>query len=205
LRTDTDWHFLKVNAEQDWILVTDNAIEFRGRYLEIKLYPGVVFVLPAVWRTEQLLLLEAALDWIGTEGDMVNRAVDVAFDLSRVPSWQHITFPEVLKRAQCRPQPYHAYLVDLTHKVTIRTGSGLREKNCPGLRYWTTIQCSAGKLEGVNVARDFILKPSSSFALFLDHLMGVKLNCGGFGADSGCVASQWALRLSIRDFSFNFS
>jgi hypothetical protein len=48
LRTDTDWHFLKVNAEQDWILVTDNAIEFRGRYLEIKLYPGVVFVLPAV-------------------------------------------------------------------------------------------------------------------------------------------------------------
>jgi predicted nuclease of predicted toxin-antitoxin system len=84
LRTDTDWDLLKVIAEQDWVLVTNNAIEFRGRYREIELHPGVVFVLPAVRRAEQLRLFEAALDYIGTEGDMVNRAVDVAFDLSRV-------------------------------------------------------------------------------------------------------------------------
>jgi hypothetical protein len=39
---------LKVIAEQDWVLVTNNAIEFRGRYREIELHPGVVFLVPVV-------------------------------------------------------------------------------------------------------------------------------------------------------------
>lgn len=84
LRTDTDWDLLKVIAEQDWVLVTNNAIEFRGRYREIELHPGVVFLVPAVRRAEQIRLFEAALGYIGTDGDMVNRAIDVAFDLNRV-------------------------------------------------------------------------------------------------------------------------
>ena len=84
LRTDTDWDLLKVIAEQDWVLVTNNAIEFRGRYREIELHPGVVFLVPAVRRAEQIRLFEAALGYIGSDGDMVNRAIDVAFDLNRV-------------------------------------------------------------------------------------------------------------------------
>jgi predicted nuclease of predicted toxin-antitoxin system len=80
LRTETDWDLLKVIAEQDWVLVTNNAIEFRGRYRDIELHPGVIFLLPAVRRAEQLRLFEAALHQISTDGDMVNRALDVAFD-----------------------------------------------------------------------------------------------------------------------------
>lgn len=53
LRTETDWDLLKVIAEQDWVLVTNNAIEFRGRYRDIELHPGVIFLLPAVRRAEQ--------------------------------------------------------------------------------------------------------------------------------------------------------
>lgn len=83
LRTETDWDLLKVIAEQDWVLVTNNAIEFRGRYRDIELHPGVVFLLPAVRRAEQIRLFEAALDHVSTGGDMVNRALDVAFDLNR--------------------------------------------------------------------------------------------------------------------------
>ena len=49
LRTETDWDLLKVIAEQDWVLVTNNAIEFRGRYRAIELHPSIVFLLPAVW------------------------------------------------------------------------------------------------------------------------------------------------------------
>lgn len=30
LRTEIDWDLLKVVAEQDWVLVINNAIEFRG-------------------------------------------------------------------------------------------------------------------------------------------------------------------------------
>ncbi len=30
LRTETDWELLKVVAADDWVLVTNNALEFRG-------------------------------------------------------------------------------------------------------------------------------------------------------------------------------
>ena len=83
LRTETDWDLLKVIAEQDWVLVTNNAIEFRGRYRDIELHPGVIFLLPAVRRAEQLRLFEAALHHVSTDGDIVNRALDVAFDHNR--------------------------------------------------------------------------------------------------------------------------
>ena len=83
LRTETDRDLLKVIAEQDWVLVTNNAIEFRGRYRDIELHPGVIFLLPAVRRAEQLRLFEAALHHVSTDGDMVNRALDVAFDRNR--------------------------------------------------------------------------------------------------------------------------
>lgn len=82
LRTETDWDLLKVVAEQDWVLVTNNAIEFRGRYSTIELHPGVVFLLPAVRRPEQIRLFEAALDHIISHPDMINGALDVAFDPS---------------------------------------------------------------------------------------------------------------------------
>jgi predicted nuclease of predicted toxin-antitoxin system len=85
LRTETDWDLLKVIAEQDWVLVTNNAIEFRGRYREIELHPGVVFLLPAVRRPEQVQLFEAALDRIQSHPDMINRALDVSFDADRTP------------------------------------------------------------------------------------------------------------------------
>ena len=79
LRMETDWDLLKVIAEQDWVLVTNNAIEFRGRYREIKLHPGVVFLLPTVRRPAQIQLFEAALNHVQSSPDMINRALDVSF------------------------------------------------------------------------------------------------------------------------------
>jgi len=32
LQTEKDWDVLKVIEEDDWVLVTNNAIEFRGRF-----------------------------------------------------------------------------------------------------------------------------------------------------------------------------
>jgi predicted nuclease of predicted toxin-antitoxin system len=80
LRSETDWDLLKIITDQDWVLVTNNAIEFRGRYRDITLHPGIVFLLPAVRRTEQICLFAAALDHVGTVGDIINRALDVTFD-----------------------------------------------------------------------------------------------------------------------------
>jgi predicted nuclease of predicted toxin-antitoxin system len=80
LRTEVDWDLLRVVAAQDWVLVTNNAIEFRGRYREIELHPGVVFLLPAVRREMQLRLFEAALERVREHPDLVNKALDVDFD-----------------------------------------------------------------------------------------------------------------------------
>jgi len=81
LRTETDWELLRVVFEQDWVLVTNNAIEFRGRFGGMELHPGVIFLLPAVRRLEQIRLFTAVLDQISSNSDMVNRAIDVAFGL----------------------------------------------------------------------------------------------------------------------------
>ncbi len=80
LRTEADWDLLRIVAAQSWVLVTNNAIEFRGRYREIELHPGVVFLLPAVRCGAQLRLFEAALQHVQNRPDLVNTALDVMLD-----------------------------------------------------------------------------------------------------------------------------
>ncbi len=70
LAGETDWDLLRLITEGDWVLVTNNAIEFRGRYREVALHPGVVFLIPTARRTEQVRLFEAALDHIGRCPDL---------------------------------------------------------------------------------------------------------------------------------------
>jgi hypothetical protein len=86
LRTEKDWDLLNVVAKGDWVLVTNNAIEFRGRYRRVELHPGVVFLVPAVRGAEQIKLFRAALDYVQQYPDLVNRALDVTFDLERETS-----------------------------------------------------------------------------------------------------------------------
>lgn len=74
-----DWDILRVIAEEDWVLVTNNAIEFRGRYQRLAVHPGVVFILAAVPRLQQIGLFSAALDSIDGSPDTVNTAIDVDY------------------------------------------------------------------------------------------------------------------------------
>ena len=46
LRKAKDWDILKIVTEEDWILVTNNASEFRGRYRKLEIHPGVIFLVP---------------------------------------------------------------------------------------------------------------------------------------------------------------
>lgn len=84
LRTSKDWDILKVVAEEDWILVTNNAFEFRGRYQKLEMHPGVVFLIPSVPRLQQVELFSAALDAIGKSPEMVNIALDVTLEGDRI-------------------------------------------------------------------------------------------------------------------------
>lgn len=80
LRTEKDWDILKIIENDDWVLVTNNAIEFRGRYRRIEIHPGIVFLVPSVRGLDQIRLFEAALDHVPLMENLVNRAIDVAFD-----------------------------------------------------------------------------------------------------------------------------
>ena len=84
LHQSKDWDILKVVEEEDWTLVTNNAIEFRGRFQRIEVHPGVVFLIPAVHRALQIELFSAALDVIDKSPDMVNIALDVTYSDDRV-------------------------------------------------------------------------------------------------------------------------
>ena len=74
-----DWDILRLVSEEDWILVTNNAIEFRGRYQRHTVHHGVIFIPPAVARTQQAALFSAALHSIDHTPDMVNLTLDVDY------------------------------------------------------------------------------------------------------------------------------
>jgi predicted nuclease of predicted toxin-antitoxin system len=78
LREWKDWNILGLIEAQNWVLVTNNAVEFRSRYRRIKSHPGVIFLLPSVRREQQILLFEAAIDDIEMNADLINQALDVA-------------------------------------------------------------------------------------------------------------------------------
>jgi predicted nuclease of predicted toxin-antitoxin system len=72
-----DWNILDLVQKDGWVLVTNNAVEFRSRYRAIEIHPGVVFPLPSVRREQQLILFQAALDEIAINPDLTNQALDV--------------------------------------------------------------------------------------------------------------------------------
>jgi predicted nuclease of predicted toxin-antitoxin system len=72
-----DGSILDIVQKYGWVLVTNNAVEFRSRYRAIEIHPGVVFLLPSVRREQQLILFQAALDEIAINPDLTNQALDV--------------------------------------------------------------------------------------------------------------------------------
>lgn len=74
-----DWNLMDMVGDEDWVLVTNNAVEFRGRYRKLGLHPGVVFIVPNVRRPQQIELFDAALEDIERDPDLVNVGLDVAY------------------------------------------------------------------------------------------------------------------------------
>ena len=77
LREWKEWNILEIAEKHGWVLVTNNAVEFRSRYRAIKIHPGVIFLLPSVRREQERILFKAALDDIVINPDLTNQALDV--------------------------------------------------------------------------------------------------------------------------------
>jgi hypothetical protein len=75
-----DWRLMEEVAAHDWVLVTNNAVEYRGRYRKIDIHPGIVFILPNLPRMDQIELFSPALDDIEAQPVLINLALDVQYD-----------------------------------------------------------------------------------------------------------------------------
>jgi predicted nuclease of predicted toxin-antitoxin system len=79
-----DWNVIRYAGEGDFILVTNNASDFRQLYAAQPLHAGLVILIPAVSRVVQQRLLRAALDELAAIGEPLNRVLEVDLDGNEV-------------------------------------------------------------------------------------------------------------------------
>jgi predicted nuclease of predicted toxin-antitoxin system len=75
--------------DEDFTLVTNNAIDFRRLFRKEQIHPGLVIFVPSVAPAIQRALLEAVLDYIG-DRDLVNRAIEIKLtgDTSEIEEYE---------------------------------------------------------------------------------------------------------------------
>lgn len=75
-----DWNVLRHAAEGDFVLVTNNASDFRRLYGTQPLHAGLVIIIPNVNRAVQQQLFRGALDELAGHGEPINRVLEVDID-----------------------------------------------------------------------------------------------------------------------------
>ena len=75
-----DWNVARYARDGDFVLVTNNASDFRELYATQPLHAGLVIMIPVVNRVVQQKLFRAALDELANIGEPVNRVLEVDLD-----------------------------------------------------------------------------------------------------------------------------
>jgi predicted nuclease of predicted toxin-antitoxin system len=75
-----DWNVVQHAREQDFILVTNNAVDFRKLYAAQPLHAGLVILLPNVDGEMQQRLFHGALEQIALHGEPINQVLEVDLD-----------------------------------------------------------------------------------------------------------------------------
>lgn len=75
-----DWNVARHAAEGDFVVVTNNASDFRRLYTTQPLHAGLVIIVPSVDRVEQQRLFRGALDELARFREPVNRVLEVDID-----------------------------------------------------------------------------------------------------------------------------
>ena len=79
-----DWTLTRYAVDRDFVLVTNNARDFRALYGREPLHPGLVILIPAVNLNGQRRLFRAALDELAGLGEPVNRVMEVNITDGRI-------------------------------------------------------------------------------------------------------------------------
>jgi predicted nuclease of predicted toxin-antitoxin system len=75
-----DWNVARYASDGDFVLVTNNASDFRLLYAAQLLHAGLVILIPTVNRVVQQKLFRAALDELAIIGEPVNRVLEADLD-----------------------------------------------------------------------------------------------------------------------------
>lgn len=88
-----DWNVAQYAHDGDFVLVTNNASDFRRLYAAQPLHAGLVIIIPNVNRMLQRQLFRGALDALAKWGEPINSVLevdtdgdDVTFDLYQLPA-----------------------------------------------------------------------------------------------------------------------
>ena len=72
-----DWNVVHYAHEQDFILVTNNAADFRELYAVQPLHAGLVILIPNVDGERQQRLFKGALTQLAIHGEPINQVLEV--------------------------------------------------------------------------------------------------------------------------------
>ena len=72
-----DWNVIRYARDGDFVLVTNNASDFRQLYATQPLHAGLVILIPVVGRVVQRRLFKAALDELAIIGEPVNHVLEI--------------------------------------------------------------------------------------------------------------------------------
>jgi predicted nuclease of predicted toxin-antitoxin system len=75
-----DWNVVRHAADGDFVLVTNNASDFRRLYAAETLHAGLVILIPNVGRMTQQLLFHAVLRELAATHEPVNQVLEVDLD-----------------------------------------------------------------------------------------------------------------------------
>jgi predicted nuclease of predicted toxin-antitoxin system len=72
-----DWTIRDYAVKRDFILVTNNASDFRRLYATSDVHPGLVILVPNVVQEKQVLLFSQAIKRLVRCGDTINKVLEV--------------------------------------------------------------------------------------------------------------------------------
>ena len=72
-----DWHVMQHAREQDFVLVTNNAVDFRQLYAAQPLHAGLVILIPNVDGEMQQRLFAGAIEQLALHGEPINQVLEV--------------------------------------------------------------------------------------------------------------------------------
>ena len=84
LASTKDHDLMRVVLEKDFVLVTNNAVDFRRLYGHRQLHAGLVILVPQVRPELQRYLFAAALAEIRADDGLINEALEVRIEEDQV-------------------------------------------------------------------------------------------------------------------------